>query len=107
MKSGLERSAAANAASKASDRSTGYAAVLATVIIWSLPSLFQYYLNRYYDPWAQNFYRYLVACLAIMPFLVFRSPESRARLTGRLFSLCVLPCLPNVVHQVGQVLALY
>ena len=39
------------------DRSTGSAAVFATVAIWSLPSLFQYYLNRYYDPWAQNFYR--------------------------------------------------
>jgi len=38
--------------------SEGYAAVFATVIIWSTPSLFQYYLNRYYDPWAQNFYRF-------------------------------------------------
>ena len=35
--------------------SEGYAAVFATVLIWSTPSLFQYYLNRYYDPWAQNF----------------------------------------------------
>ena len=31
-----------------------------------------YYLNRYYDPWAQNFYRYLVACIAIAPFVIFR-----------------------------------
>jgi hypothetical protein len=37
--------------------SEGYAAVFATIVIWSTPSLFQYYLNRYYDPWAQNFYR--------------------------------------------------
>ena len=36
--------------------SEGYAAVFATILIWSTPSLFQYYLNRYYDPWAQNFY---------------------------------------------------
>ncbi len=42
--------------------SEGYAALFATVIIWSTPSLFMYYLNRYYDPWAQNFYRYFVAC---------------------------------------------
>ncbi len=41
--------------------SKGYAAVFATVFIWSLPSLFMYYLNRFYDPWAQNFYRYSVA----------------------------------------------
>ena len=36
----------------------GYAAVFATVLIWSTPSLFQFYLNRFYDPFAQNFYRY-------------------------------------------------
>ena len=90
-----------------SDKSTGYAALLATVIIWSLPSLFQFYLNRYYDPWAQNFYRYSVACLAIVPFLFFRSQQPETRLTPRLFLLCLWPCLPNVVHQVGQVLALY
>jgi drug/metabolite transporter (DMT)-like permease len=89
------------------DRSAGYAAVFATVAIWSLPSLFQFYLNRFYDPWAQNFYRYAVACLAIVPFLFLRTGQHRAPLTPRLFLLCVLPCLPNVVHQVGQVLALY
>ena len=106
MKPELQTSAPAKVSSKA-DRSTGYAAVFATVIIWSLPSLFHYYLNRYYDPWAQNFYRYSVACLAIVPFLFFRSRQPATHLTPRLFWLCVLPCLPNVVHQVGQVLALY
>src|SRR5438105_6437940 len=87
--------------------SEGYGAVFATIVIWSTPSLFQYYLNRYYDPWAQNFYRYSVACLAIVPFWFLRSRQPSARLTPRLFWLCLLPCLPNVVHQVGQVLALY
>jgi drug/metabolite transporter (DMT)-like permease len=101
-----QRSASANVSSKA-DRSSGYAAVMATVVIWSLPSLFQFYLNRYYDPWAQNFYRYSVACLAILPFLFLRSRQPGTKLTWRLFLLCVLPCLPNVVHQIGQVLALY
>jgi len=100
------KSAASHTSSKA-DRSTGYAAVFATVIIWSLPSLFQYYLTRYYDPWAQNFYRYSVACLAILPFWFLWPRQSGARLTPRLFWLCLLPCLPNVIHQVGQVLALY
>ncbi len=51
--------------------SEGYAAVFATILIWSTPSLFQYYLNRYYDPWAQNFYRYLVACVSIAPLLIY------------------------------------
>ncbi len=52
--------------------SKGYAAVFATVVIWSMPSLFQYYLNRYYHPWAQNFYRYSVACGAIAPLVLYR-----------------------------------
>ncbi len=64
--------------------SKGYSAVFATVFIWSVPSLFMFYLNRYYDPWAQNFYRYMHAV-----------------------KLCLLPCLPNVVHQVTQVMALF
>src|SRR5205085_4735574 len=101
-----QRLAPPKVSSKA-DRSTGYAAVFATVIIWSLPSLFQYYLNRYYDPWAQNFYRYAVAALAIVPFWFLRSRQPGAKLNPRLFLACALPCLPNVVHQVGQVLALY
>lgn len=107
MKQKVKSTGAGAGASSTSDRSAGYAAVFATVLIWSLPSLFQFYLNRFYDPWSQNFYRYGVACLAIVPFLFLRVRRPEARLTARLFWLCVLPCLPNVVHQVGQVLALY
>src|SRR6266513_2267110 len=72
------------------DLSKGYAAVFATVFIWSLPSLFMYYLNRFYDPWAQNFYRYSLACIAIVPFALF-----------------LVPCAPNVIHQITQVMALF
>ncbi|PYL22466.1 MAG: hypothetical protein DMF37_12050 [Verrucomicrobia bacterium] len=53
--------------------SKGYVAVFSTVFIWSLPSLFMYYLNRFYDPWAQNFYRYSVACIAIMPLVLWQA----------------------------------
>ncbi len=89
--------------------SRGYAAVFSTVAIWSLPSLFQFYLNRFYDPWAQNFYRYAVACLAIIPFVVFqfRRPAQAGKIDLRTVGLCVLPCLPNVVHQITQVVALF
>ena len=87
--------------------SEGYAAVLATVLIWSTPSLFQYYLNRYYDPWAQNFYRYVVACLAIAPLLIYRIQRGAPRLNWRAVIICFVPCLPNVVHQVTQVMALF
>ena len=87
--------------------SKGYAAVLATVAIWSLPSLFQFYLNRFYDPWAQNFYRYFVAWLTILPFLFFTFRRGGVALDRAAFLACLWPCLPNVVHQVTQVMALY
>jgi drug/metabolite transporter (DMT)-like permease len=87
--------------------SEGYAAVFATVLIWSTPSLFMYYLNRYYDPWAQNFYRYLVACLAIAPLLIYRAHRGGSPLEWRAVTMCLVPCLPNVVHQVTQVVALF
>jgi drug/metabolite transporter (DMT)-like permease len=86
--------------------SRGYGAVFATIGIWSLPSLFQFYLNRFYDPWSQNFYRYAVACLAIIPFVLFqfgRGPKIDIRTVG----LCLIACLPNVVHQITQVVALF
>jgi drug/metabolite transporter (DMT)-like permease len=87
--------------------SKGYAAVFATVAIWSLPSLFMYYLNRFYDPWAQNFYRYLVACLAIAPLVLWRAGRAGQTIDLHALRLCLLPCLPNVVHQVTQVMALF
>jgi drug/metabolite transporter (DMT)-like permease len=89
------------------DLSRGYAAVLATVVIWSTPSLFMYYLNRYYDPWAQNFCRYLVACIAIAPFVVLRGQRTGPLFDWHAVMICFLPCLPNVVHQVTQVMALF
>jgi drug/metabolite transporter (DMT)-like permease len=87
--------------------SEGYAAVFATILIWSTPSLFQYYLNRYYDPWAQNFYRYLVACIAIAPFLIYRIQRGALPLNWRAVMICFIPCLPNVIHQITQVMALF
>ncbi len=87
--------------------SEGYAAVFATILIWSTPSLFQYYLNRYYDPWAQNFYRYFVACLAIAPLLIYRAQRGAPQLNWRAVMICFIPCLPNVIHQITQVMALF
>jgi drug/metabolite transporter (DMT)-like permease len=87
--------------------SRGYLALFATVIIWSLPSLFQFYLLRYYDVWAQNFYRYSVACIAIAPFVAFRIGRGGPRLDLRAFILCLIPAIPNVVHQITQTVALF
>ena len=66
-----------------------------------------YYLNRSYDPWAQNFYRHLVACLAIAPLLIYRAHRGAPPLEWRAVTMCLIPCLPNVVHQVTQVIALF
>src|SRR5438477_12577683 len=87
--------------------SEGYAAVFATVIIWSTPSLFQYYLNRYYDPWAQNFYRYCVACLAIAQLAIYRIRNGEQRLNWRALIICFFPCLRNVAHHITHVMALF
>src|SRR5947208_765897 len=70
------------------DLSKGYAAVFATVFIWSLPSLFMYYLNRFYDPWAQNFYRYSVACIAIAPLVLYRMRGGGPRIDMSAIRLC-------------------
>src|ERR1700736_400130 len=84
-----------------------YAAIFATVVIWSTPSLFQFYLIRYYEPWSQNFYRYLVAFLAVLPFVLLRFRQGCPRLNGEVFLACLFPALPNVVHQITQTVALY
>jgi drug/metabolite transporter (DMT)-like permease len=87
--------------------STGYVAIFATVIIWSTPSLFQFYLIRYYEPWSQNFYRYFVAFIAVLPFVLLRFRADGPRLDRQMFLACLIPSLPNVVHQISQTVALY
>ena len=69
--------------------------------------MFQFYLLRYYDVWSQNFYRYSVACLAIAPFVAFRLRCGGPRLDLRAFALCLIPSLPNVVHQIAQTVSLF
>jgi drug/metabolite transporter (DMT)-like permease len=92
---------------KETDPSKGYAAVFATVFLWSTPSLFQFYLLRYYEPWSQNFYRYSIAFLTILPFVFLRRHRAGQPLGWNALALCLPACLPNVVHQVTQVMALF
>jgi drug/metabolite transporter (DMT)-like permease len=75
-------------------------------MIWSLPTLFQFYLLPYYDVWAQNFYRYLVACIAIAPFVFYQVRRGGLEIDSHAVAICLLPCIPNVIHQVAQVQAL-
>src|SRR2546423_1947012 len=87
--------------------SSGYLAIFATVVIWSTPSLFQFYLIRYYEPWSQNFSRYLVAFFAVLPFVFLRFRAKGGQLDRAAFVACLIPSLPNVVHQITQTVALY
>jgi len=90
------------------DLAKGRLAIFATVAIWSTPSLFMFYLNRYYDPYAQNLYRYSVAFLAVLPFVAWQFRRAGGpRLDRRLLLMCLVPALPNVVHQVTQVVSLF
>jgi drug/metabolite transporter (DMT)-like permease len=86
--------------------SQGYSAIVGTILIWSTPSLFMFYLNRFYDPYAQNFYRYSIACLAVVPFVLYPFERKGAPLHRRLLVSCLIPALPNVGHQLTQVMAL-
>jgi drug/metabolite transporter (DMT)-like permease len=87
--------------------SRGYAALFASIAIWSMPSLFQFYLVRYYEPFAQNFYRYSVACLAIAPFVFYRVRRGGPKIDLNALGLCLIPCIPNVIHQITQVVSLF
>ena len=66
-----------------------------------------FFLNRFYDPYAQNFYRYSIACIAVLPFALYPFERKAAPLTGRLLLACLVVALPNVVHQLAQVMALF
>ena len=89
------------------DLAKGRLAIFATVAIWSTPSLFMFYLNRYYDPYAQNLYRYSAGFLAVLPFVLWQFRSGWAELDRRLLLMCLVPALPNVVHQVTQVMSLF
>jgi drug/metabolite transporter (DMT)-like permease len=83
----------------------GRLALLATVVIWSSPPVFQYWLASSFDPWTQNFYRYLAGFLVMAPFLVWmawRAPRSMSRAE---WAGCALAAIPNVVHQIAQTMA--
>src|SRR5947209_19394364 len=87
--------------------SRGYAALFASIAIWSMPSLFQFYLVRYYEPFAQNFYRYSVACLAIAPFVFYRVRLGHPKIDIHALRLYPIPSIPNVIHQITHVFLLY
>ena len=83
----------------------GRLALAATVVIWSSPAIFQFWLAAKFDPWAQNFYRYAAGFLTMAPFLLWMWWRSPRRLALRELLGCGVAALPNVVHQVAQTMA--
>lgn len=82
-------------------------ALALSVVIWSTPTIFQRWLLTEWDVATQNFYRYLVGFLSVLPFAIARARALQLRLTRRDLLLCAIPALPLVVHQVTQTAALY
>jgi len=83
----------------------GRLALLATVVIWSSPPIFQYWLASSFDTWTQNFYRYLAGFLAMAPFLLWMAWRAPRRIPMRDWIGCGLAAIPNVVHQIAQTVA--
>ncbi|MFL6530332.1 MAG: DMT family transporter, partial [Chthoniobacterales bacterium] len=46
-------------------------------------------------------------CLAVLPFAFFRFGRTERPLDRRSLLLCVVPAIPNVIHQISQVVALF
>src|SRR5207237_3837547 len=62
---------------------------------------------RYYEPFAQNFYRLSAACLASAPSVFYRVRRGGPKLELHALGVCLIPCIPNVIHQITQVVSLF
>lgn len=89
---------------KIHSKSAGFYALLATIIIWSTPALFQYWLHDYFDVWTQNFYRYLAAIAVILPMAWRSLKRESSGLTLKNSIRCLFPAIPNASHQIFQTL---
>jgi drug/metabolite transporter (DMT)-like permease len=89
------------------ERQKGIIALVIVLLAWSLSSVFVKYLIREgYDAHTQNFYRYLAATLAVLPFLVRRVRRDGVQLNRRLLWLLLLTTLPNLSHQISWTISL-
>ena len=85
------------------DRQKGIGALAIVLVAWSFSTPVVKYLMPYYDPWTQNFYRYASGMLALLPLLIRRGPGS---LNRRSLVRLLVPTVPNIVQQIGWVVAL-
>lgn len=83
----------------------GRLALGAAVVIWSTPAIFQFWLAKTFDPWTQNFYRYAVGFLTMVPFLLFSGSAPLRRMDPRDWMGCAAAAVPNAIHQISQTVA--
>jgi len=76
---------------------TATLACIGTLCVWALGPNFIKYLVKYIDAPTQNLLRYAVACLFLMPFLIFSI--RRKRLDPRIWRRALLPAAVNIVMQ--------
>jgi drug/metabolite transporter (DMT)-like permease len=88
------------------DRQKGIGALAIVLVAWSFSTPVVKYLMPYYDPWTQNFYRYAAGMLTMLPLLMLRLVREPGRLNGRALLRLLVPTVPNIVQQIGWVVAL-
>jgi drug/metabolite transporter (DMT)-like permease len=89
------------------ERHRGVLALLIVLGAWCFSSVFVKYLIREgYDPHTQNFYRYAIGTLVVLPFLVRRARQRGVTINRRLLGLLALTALPNLAHQISWTVSL-
>jgi len=75
----------------------GTAAMLAAMICWTTGPLFIRYLSGHLDAWSQNLWRYTVAMLFWLPYLLVAMRRGRAG--PNVWKRAIPPTLANIVMQ--------
>ena len=75
----------------------GTAAILAALLCWTSGPLFMRYRSGHLDAWSQNLWRYTVAMLFWLPFLL--SAIRQGRVGAVVYKRAILPALANIVMQ--------
>ncbi len=72
-------------------------ACLGSLSFWAFGPIFIKYLAGSIDSWTQNLLRYSVACLFLLPFLLFAI--KRKRFETKIWRKALLPAVPNIIMQ--------
>jgi drug/metabolite transporter (DMT)-like permease len=70
---------------------------LIAMLCWGSGPVFIYYLTGHLDAWSQNFWRYMVATIFWLPFLLFGI--RKGSVNPAVWKLAIIPSLTNVAMQ--------